>query len=190
MSSMFTPPVYTREQIRTLGNQITFPFSDEDAVYDPFLHQYRLTREYFEERGHNLEIELEGSNPKRVENFLRQLQLKIYTKIYSWNKSTRDQMNFLIAKRGLQGGIPPFDMMSYRQSFLDMMFLQGEYLLANGDISMVTGVDLDTMQNMSADVIRNQQRDMHPDAVHMMTQLGLNFRGRYRFPVNGKGKEW
>ena len=74
----------------------------------------------------------------------------------------------------------------YRTQFLEAMFLQGEYMLANGDIAAISGVDLDTMQNMSADVIRWQDRDMHPNAMKAWRQLGLNYYGRYAFRPTGK----
>ena len=68
------------------------------------------------------------------------------------------------------------------------MFIQGCYLLDNGDLSSVSGVDLDTMQNMSADVMRHQDRDMSKDAIGLLKQLGLNFYGRYYFVP--QGKDW
>ena len=117
---------------------------------------------------------------------MRYLRLKVYTWIYNNNKSTRQQLNFLIAKRSLNG----YSKYEYRQAFLEAMFLQGCYLLDNGDISSISGVDLDTMQNMSIDVIRNQNRDFHKDAIGMLRQLGLNYYGRYYFIPTGAGTEW
>ena len=90
----------------------------------------------------------------------------------------------MIAKRGLYG----FSPYEYRQAFLEAMFIEGEYLLDNGDISGVSGVDLDTMQNMSDDVIRHQERDMHKDAIELLKTLGLRYFGRYRFIP--QGNDW
>ena len=53
---------------------------------------------------------------------------------------------------------------------------------------MTAGVDYDTMQNMSADVVRNQDRDMHKDCVRMLTTLGLFYLGRYCFIP--QGEDW
>ena len=66
--------------------------------------------------------------------------------------------------------------------------MEGCYLLANGDLSNVSGVDLDTMQNMSGDVMRNQERDMHKDCIGILKQLGLNFYGKYSFIP--QGNDW
>ena len=90
----------------------------------------------------------------------------------------------MIAKRGIHGYTP----YEYRQSFLEAMFIEGEYLLDNGDISSISGVDFDTMQNMSIDVMRNQERDFHKDAVEMLKTLGLRYFGRYKFIP--QGKDW
>lgn len=182
---IFKAPYYTRYDLEQLSeDQITFPFNDDDATYDGLYHQYELTSKYFQERGRNLEVEIDGNSPEKVQIFLKTLRIKFYTHIYTHNKSSRSQLNFLIAKRGIYG----YTMYEYRQSFLEAMFIEGCYLLDNGDISSISGVDLDTMQNMSADVIRNQDRDFHKDSIGMLTQLGLNFYGRYCFIP--QGKDW
>lgn len=182
---IYEAPYYTREQLEILNeNEIHFPFSDEDATYIGLDHQYELTSKYFQERGRNLEIEVQGNQPDKVKLFLSQLRRKFYTKIYNTNKSTRQQLNYLIAKRGITGYTP----YEYRQAFLEAMFIEGEYLLDNGDISSIAGVDFDTMQNMSEDVMRNQERDFHKDSIGLLKSLGLRFYGRYNFIP--QGKDW
>lgn len=181
----YTAPFYTEAQLDLLEeSELSFPFSDKDATYIGLDHQYQLTSKYFQERGRNLEVELEGNSPDRVENFLKELRLKVYTWVYTHSKSTRQQLNYLIAKRGLNG----FTKYEYRQAFLEAMFVEGCYLLDNGDLSSIAGVDLDTMQNMSVDVMRNQDRDFHKDAIGMLKTLGLNYYGRYSFMP--QGKDW
>lgn len=181
----FVAPYYTNAQLEQLDeNQITFPYSGEDATYVGLDHQYELTSKYFQERGRNLEIEIEGNQPDKVKLWLATLRRKFYTKIYNTNKSTRKQINYMIAKRGLRG----YNMFEYRQAFLEAMFIEGEYLLDNGDISSVSGVDLDTMQNMSEDVVRRQERDFHKDALDMLKTLGLRFYGKYDFIP--QGNDW
>lgn len=182
---VYTAPFYTEAQLDLLEeNELSFPFSDKDATYIGLDHQYQLTSKYFQERGRNLEVELDGNSPDKVENFLKELRLKVYTWVYTHSKSTRQQLNYLIAKRGLNG----FTQYEYRQAFLEAMFVEGCYLLDNGDLSSIAGVDLDTMQNMSVDVMRNQDRDFHKDAIGMLKTLGLNYYGRYSFMP--QGKDW
>lgn len=181
----YTAPFYTKEQLALLNeNEIHFPFSDDDATYVGLDHQYELTSKYFQERGRNLEVEISGNQPDKVKLFLATLRRKFYSRIYNTNKSTRQQLNYIIAKRGINGYTP----YEYRQAFLEAMFIEGEYLLDNGDISSIAGVDFDTMQNMSVDVMRNQERDFHKDAVGMLKALGLRYYGRYRFIP--QGKDW
>lgn len=181
----YEAPFYTEEQLNELSEeQIHFPFSDKDAKYLGLYHQYELTSEYFEKRGVNLEQRLEGNNPTKVANFLSEVRRKVYDRVYYRSRSTRRQMNYLIAKKGLTG----FSPYEYRQSFLDVMFLEGCYLLDNGDISNVAGIDLDTMQNMSDDVVRNQERDFSKNVIRLMAQLGLSYFGKYNFiPL---GEDW
>ena len=178
----YVAPYYTEEQLALLDEKdIHFPFSDKDAIYNGLYHQYELTSKYFEERGRNLEVEIDGNQPDKVALFLKALRTKFYSKIYNTNKSTRRQLNYMIAKRGIYG----FSPYEYRQAFLEAMFIEGEYLLDNGDISGVAGIDLDTMQNMSEDVMRNQERDFHRDAIELLKTLGLRFYGKYRFIPQG-----
>lgn len=184
---IYIAPRYTRDQVYALApDKLTFPYStDFDAVYDGLRHQYRLTKAYFTERGINLDKEPQfKNNPDLINKFLQEVSTKVYNWVYRHSKSNRRQINYMIAKRGLL----TFPIFEYRQAFLEAMFLEGEYLLENGDISKVTGVDLDTMQNMSADVIRNQDRDMSKEAIGILNELGLCYYGRYRFfPV---GNDW
>lgn len=182
---IYQAPYYTKTQLELKDEKdIHFPFNDDDAIYRGLEHQYELTSKYFEERGRNLQLEVDGSSPDKVKQFLTALRIKCYTYIYTHNKSTRNQLNFMIAKRGLRGYSP----YEYRQAFLEAMFIQGCYLLDNGDISNTTGIDLDTMQNMSQDVMRRQERDYHKDFIGIMKQLGLNYYGNYTFIP--QGNDW
>ena len=182
---VYNAPFYTESALEELSEeQVHFPFSDKDATYDGLFHQYQLTEKYFAARGVSLHEKIEGSDPEKVKHFLKELSNKVYTFIYTHNQSTRRQMNYMIA-RGRLRGYSPYE---FRQAFLEAMFKEGEYLLENGDISMTAGVDYDTMQNMSADVVRNQDRDMHKDCVRMLTTLGLFYLGRYCFIP--QGEDW
>lgn len=183
--TIYKAPFYTKEQLAQLDEStIHFPFSDDDATYNGLFHQYELTSKYFQERGRNLEVEVQGNQPDKVKIFLADLRRKFYTRIYNTNKSSRQQLNYMIAKRGVRGYSP----YEYRQAFLEAMFIEGEYLLDNGDISGVAGIDLDTMQNMSSDVMRGQERDFHKDAIGLLKSLGLRYYGRYRFIP--QGNDW
>ena len=181
----YTAPRYTATQLAQMEeSEVHFPFSDEDATYVGKDHQYELTNAYFLERGRNLQKEVDGNEPDKVKHFLHALRNKCYLYIYNHSKSTRKQLNYLIAKRGLRDYTP----YEYRQAFLEAMFIEGCYLLDNGDISSISGVDFDTMQNMSADVMRGQERDFHKDFVQAMKTLGLNYYGRYNFIP--QGSDW
>lgn len=183
--NIYKAPTYTQEELLSLEEKdIHFPFNDNDATYNGLYHQYELTAQYFLERGRNLEVEIEGNSPDKVKHFLAYLRTKFYNKIYTTNKSSRRQLNYLIAKRGLQTYSP----YEYRQAFLEAMFVEGEYLLDNGDITQISGVDLDTMQNMSADVVRNQERDFNVQVIDMLKTLGLRYYGRYNFMP--QGEDW
>jgi hypothetical protein len=182
---IFTPQTYTKSQLEQLSiSEISFPFNDDDATYDGLTHRYTLTKKYFEERGVNLQEAVQGSSPDKINQFLKETSRKVYLYIYTHSKSSRQQLNYMIAKRGILG----YNIYEYRQAFLEAMFVEGCYLLANGDISNTTGIDLDTMQNLSQDVVRKQDRDMHKDCILDLKILGLNYYGRYNFVP--QGEDW
>lgn len=182
----YKAPFYEQSTLEELEEKdVHFPFSDKDATYIGLDHQYELTPAYFLERGVNLEEIIESNDPEKVKHFLHGLRGKVYTHIYANSKTERRILNYTIAKGDFHGYTP----YEYRQAFLEAMFMEGVYLAYNGDISQVSGVDLDTMQNMSVDVMRNQERDWHRDAVKLLTQLGLNYYGRYR-RIIPQGNDW
>lgn len=184
---MYNAPTYTQDQLALLNeNEISYPYSDEYMVYDGVKHQYKLTRKAFEEKGINLQTDLPDGSPDGINRFLSDLQTKVYAHIYNSCKSSKNQIDYLIAKRGLK----TMDIAEYRETFKEMMLLEGEYLVANGDISSVSGADFDTMQNMSIDVIRKQDRDWCKDALSLCNVLGLHYVRRYDFYPQGKNINW
>ncbi len=185
VKTKYTPKVYTQSQLELLDEQdIQYPYSDEYAIYLPEYHQYELTNAFFLKHGIQLATELEGNSPTKITDFLATLRLKTYSYIYSHNLSSPRQMNYKIAKRG------NLDMSlgEYRQLFLQSVLLQGKYMLASGDLSLLSGVDFDTFQNMSNDVMRRQERDFNRQAIDMWRTLGLVYMARYRFMP--QGNDW
>ena len=184
---MYNAPTYTQSELEQLDpKEIKYPYSDEYMVYDGLKHQYRLTRKAFEEKNVDLQAKLAGKNPDKINNFLHDLQLKVYAHIYDSCKSTKNQIDYLIAKRGLR----TMDIAEYRETFKEMMLMEGIYLLENGDPSSISGIDIDTMQNMSADVLRKQNRDWDKDALSLCNMLGLHYVKRYDFFPQGKNINW
>lgn len=182
----YQAPFYTESQLEQLQeDDLSFPFSDKDATYLGKYHQYELTEAYFLERGVNLQAELDGDDPEKVKHFLAYLRVKVYQYVYNHcAKNPRNKLNYLIAKRGLRG----YTRFEYRTAFLEAMFLEGKYLVDNGDLSGISGVDFDTMQSLSKEVLREEERDFHKDAVSALKTLGLKFYGSYSFVP--QGNEW
>jgi hypothetical protein len=81
-----------------------------------------LTKKYFEERGVNLQEAVQGSSPDKINQFLKETSRKVYLYIYTHHsKSSRQQLNYMIAKRGILG----YNIYEYRQAFLEAMFVEG-----------------------------------------------------------------
>jgi hypothetical protein len=81
-------------------------------------------------------------------------------------------------------------MWEYRNQVVDVMVMLGEYLAYNGDTSQVSGIDLDTGNNLDIRSLRYEERDYPAEMKTLMHQLGLNYSGNYRIRVDGLGKEW
>lgn len=181
----YNAPFYSEEDLSVLDtDDLKYPYSDNYMVYIGKEHQYELTAKLFEERGHNLQVEVSGNAPDKVKIFLADLRRKVYQFIYTHCAlNSQDKLNFLIAKRGLRR----VEIADFRRQFMEAMFLEGEYLLTNGDLSKASGVDLDTMQNMSADVMRVQNRDWDVHAIDTLKSIGLVCYVQYKFQTEKEG---
>lgn len=185
---IFQAPYYTNTQLQELElNEISFPFSDSDARYDGKSHQYELTENYFTERGINIKAKLNTNKPDDVKHFLEYVRAKFYLYVYSHSKSTKPQLDYLIAKRGLRTYPNLFE---YRSAVLDAMFRCGVYLLDNGDLGQLSGVNMSDFTMLDINTLRNEDRDYPKDFKTLMSNLGLCYYGCYKFIVSGMGKEW
>ena len=184
----FNSPNYTETQLQQMDlKDIVFPFSDEYMYYDGKRHQYIIKEKALDEIDNSWKKKLTDKTPNGVKNFLLATSLKFYTYAYQHSRSTNNQINYLIAKRGLKS-YP--NMMEYRQAIINAMVDLAFYLNDNGDLSRVSGVDLESMTSMSIDTIRYEERDYPQRFKQTMSDLGLAYFGRYSFMVTGVGEEW
>lgn len=189
MPKEFQAKYYKDGEIDNLEEEeMVFPYSDKYAKYIGKYHQYEPTEALFNEHGidirKKLEQEISGNS---VANFLAYVRFKFYLYVYSHNKSSRPVMNYIIAKRGIKSYPSRYE---YRNNILDAMVYLGEYLLNNGDISQISGIDLDGMTSLSIETIRNEDRDYPARFRNLMSTLGLCYFGSYRIMPIGLGKEW
>lgn len=114
---------------------MVYPFSDETMIYDTITHQYALTPEYFARvTGEDLYTRL---NTRGVvdrnafaKNWLRNVSRVLYAYIYRSSTHT-PFVEYLLAKTP-----------ELRDLLKDALVEQGLYMLANGDISKFSGVDI------------------------------------------------
>lgn len=189
MPKAFQAITYTQTQIEELSEEeMVYPYNDKYATYVGKYHQYEPTEALFNERGINIKRELEQkANGTSVKEFLSYVRFKFYLYVYSHNKSPRHVMNFIIAKRGIRTYPSMFE---YRGYILDAMVYLGEYLLNNGDITQISGIDLDSNTALSIDELRNEDRDYPARFRDLMSTLGLCYYGQYKIISNGLGTEW
>ena len=189
MPREFQATYYTETQIENLEeSEMVFPYSDVYARYIGKYHQYEPTEVLFNLNGINIKKRLEVSQDGiTVQSFLSYVRFKFYLYVYSHSKSPRPVMNFLIARRGLKS-YP--SMYEYRNDILQAMVYLGEYLLDNGDLSQISGVDFDTMSALPIEQLRNEDRDYPARFGNLMSTLGLRYYGSYRIIPYGIGKEW
>ena len=184
----FNAPKYTETQIEQMDlNDMVFPFSDDYMYYDGKRHQYILQEKALDEVDNTWKKHLTDKSPNGVKNLLVSASLKFYTYAYQHSRSNNNQINYLIAKRGLKS-YP--NMLEYRQAIINAMVDLAFYMLINGDLSLVSGVDLESMTSLSIDTIRYEERDYPQRYKQTMSDLGLAYYGRYTFIASGVGEEW
>ena len=186
--TIFQAPFYTQTQLQQLEiDEITFPYSDDYMRYVGIDHQYELSEQALNMVDTNWKTKLTDKSANGVKNFLIAVRKKFYTYAYTHSKSSNPQINYLIAKKGIKT-YP--NMYEYRHSLKEAMIDLAFYLLENGDLSRISGVDVESMTSLSIDTIRYEERDYPQRFRQTMLDLGLSYYGRYRFMPSGIGKEW
>lgn len=184
----FIAPIYSETQLEQMDyKDIVFPFSDDYMYYDGKRHQYVIKEKALDMVDNTWKKYLTDKTPNGVRNFLLTASMKFYTYAYQHSRSNNNQINYLIAKRGLKS-YP--NMMEYRNDICSAIVSLAFYMLINGDLSMVSGVDLESMTSISIETIRYEERDYPQRYKQTMSDLGLAFYGRYTFIASGIGEEW
>ncbi len=184
----FNAPNYSQTQLQEMDlKDIVFPFSDDYMYYDGKRHQYILKERALDEIDNSWKKHLTDKTPNGVKNFLISASLKFYTYAYTHSRSNNNQINYLIAKRGLKS-YP--NMMEYRNDICSAIVNLAFYMLVNGDLAMISGVDFESMTSISIETIRYEERDYPQRYKQIMSDLGLAYYGRYTFIPRGVGEEW
>lgn len=190
MPKIFKAVDYTQEQIDSLDiTEMQFPYNDEEMVYDGKTHTYIPTEKAFLKRGVNIREMLKERNEEDVEDFLKYVSFKFY--LYAIRKcrlSGELVIKYLVAKRGIKRNY--LNLYEYRNAVVGAMVYLGEYLATNGDLSQISGVDLTENVSLDISTLRNEERDYPNGFREIMTSLGLNYVGQYRFIMEELGKEW
>lgn len=186
--TFFQPNYYDEAQIQYMDlEDFVFPFNDDFMTYDGKKHQYILKEKALDVVDSSWKKRLTDKTPNGAKNLLIATSIKFYTYAYQHSRSNNNQINFLIAKRGLKS-YP--NMFEYREAIKSAMVDLAFYLLDNGDLSRISGVDLESMTSMSIDTMRYEERDYPQRYKQTMSDLGLAYYGRYSFIPTGIGKEW
>lgn len=150
-----------------------FPFDDDIMTYDVESHRYVLTeRGVLSELGEDLDMVLNATgdaNPSTLASrFLRRVSQTVYTYLY------RDTMNeqwleYILAK------YPPL-----RETVKEMLQAQLLYMLMNGDIGLMSGVNVAKGQVMDVYALRGKLR-VAPEVedLAMRTISGLGYCLKY-----------
>lgn len=150
-----------------------FPRDDGIMTYDMATHRYVLTeRGVLTELGEDLDLILNATgdaNPSTLASrFLRRVSQTVYTYLY------RDTMNeqwleYILAK------YPPL-----RDTVKEMLQAQLLYMLMNGDIGLMSGVNVAKGQAMDIDALRGRSR-IAPEVedLAMRTISGLGYCLKY-----------
>lgn len=186
----FTPITYTEETIENEleVEDLVFPYCDENMAYNSITHQYEIKEYAFNKRGIDIRALLSQRGENDLDGFLKRVSQKFYLYAYKHcYMNTPLQLKYLVAKRGIH----TFgNMWEYRNQVVDIMCMLGEYLAYNGDSSQISGLDLDTGNNIDIRSLRYEERDYPAEMKALMHQIGLNYSGRYKFIPHNVGKEW
>ena len=154
-----------------------YPYSDPHMVYDRDLHRYVLTAQGVAERlGEDLSARLNrrgGADPTALVNaVLRQVSTIVYGYIYN-TAGDRFVAEFLAAKHP-----------AAREIIRTALEQQLLYLLANGDISKVSGINTRTGGAMSRNAIKEARLDPMCEDILAQELDGTGIRLTYAGRMN------
>lgn len=190
MPKTFQAIKYTDAQLEDLEvEDMTFPYSDSLLEYDGLTHTYIPTIKAFSSKGVDIISELKDRGINDVGSFLKQVSFKFYQ--YAFKKGAINgelKVKYIVAKLGVPKNYG--NMFEYRNAVVSAMVQLGEYLAVNGDLSQISGVDLN--DNMSVDIttLRFEERDYPNGFRQTMASLGLCYVGQHYFQLTGVGKDW
>lgn len=180
---------YTSNDIDNLElEQIKFPYNDSEMIYNGRTHEYEITEKAFLNRGIDIRAEVSRNGIEDLNGFLKRVSKKFY--LYAYKHCYRNSplvLKKLVAKLGIRNF---GNMYEYREQIKEVMVMLGEYLAVNGDVSQISGFDIDTGNSTDIGQLRYEERDYPAEMKTLMHQLGLNFGGVYRIMPNGVGKDW
>ena len=155
------------------NQQKVYPFDDEVMTYDYNAHRYVLTeRGVMTELGENLDTILNATgdaNPSTLAaRFLKRVSNTVYRYLYRDTQSEQ-WLEYILAKH------PPL-----RDTVKEMLQAQLMYMLANGDISLYSGVNFARGQIMDTNALRDRVA-IAPDVEYLANEAipGLGYSLKY-----------
>lgn len=147
----------------------TYPYTDNDMVYDFKKHRYILTAAAAQNALNVvLSAALNSSDPQNpaaeVENFLNEVSMSVYEYIYSHSRS-RQVIEYLLAKEP-----------NFREVLKEAMEWQAKYFYVNANIAQEAGVDLRRGFAMTLEDLRGDRR-ISPYARNVLANAGLLYSG-------------
>ena len=156
-----------------MNEQQKYPYDDEIMKYDYNAHRYVLTEQgVLTELGENLDLILNASgdaNPSTLaKRFLNRVSQVVYSSLYR-NTQSEEFIEYILAT------YPPL-----RSRVKDMLQAQTLYMLMNGDIGLMSGVNVAKGQAMDINALRGRAR-IAPEVEDIANMVipGLGFRLNY-----------
>ena len=190
MPKIFKATRYTDTQIEDLeAEDMVFPYSDSLLEYDGLTHTYIPTIKAFSSKGVDIVSELKERGISDVGSFMKQVSFKFYQ--YAFKKGAVNgelKIKYIVAKLGVPKNYS--NMFEYRSAIVSAMVQLGEYMAINGDLSQISGVDLNENVSVDINTLRFEERDYPNGFRQTMGSLGLCYVGEHRFLIQNVGIDW
>lgn len=167
-----------------------YPKSANDMIYNFEEHMYVLTADYVKNKtGVDLILHINDmyvtDKTTAVNRILEKISLQIYSFVYSFNSRYNDYQEYLMAKS-----------QKAREILRRAMLLQLEYVMRNGKINELVGINMSFTQSNAAFKAEDfrGERAIHPEAVQELKKPLENGEkllnnGNYYIPSGIKFKE-
>lgn len=166
-------PYYTDEELKVKRQAARYPCDTEYMTYDVYLHRYKLTIDALLAFGIDPETR-DSLAPSKNEQFIEEVTEDVYG-IIDFFAPFNIEYNYCLVAQSKSFQFK--DRYTARKQFEKALLYQAEYKIRNIDVRDLSGIDMETGNNLYIKALRKENRHAAPRTINILDKLGLLYNG-------------